>query len=64
MFSRMAKRPLKNPNELLDGYIVAGPPSTFRFRSTDSKTVRFLAVFALLARFVRFLRSDAHVSQL
>src|SRR4029450_471056 len=48
----------------MDGYIVAGPPSTFRFQPNDSRTVRFPAIFALRVDFVRSVRGDAQVSQL
>jgi hypothetical protein len=51
-------------NEQMDGYIVAGPPSTFPFQPNDGRTVRFPAIFALRADFVRHVRVAAHVWRL
>src|SRR4029453_8478125 len=48
----------------MDGYIVAGPLSTFRFQPNDSRTVRFPAIFALRVDFVRSVRVDVQDSQL
>src|SRR2546430_16427417 len=48
----------------MDGYIVAGPPSTFRFQPNDSRTVRFPAIFALRVDLVRSVRVGAQDSLL
>jgi hypothetical protein len=40
----------------MGGYVVAGPPSTFRLQPNDSRTVRFPAIFALRMDFVRYVR--------
>src|SRR5438874_13305043 len=47
----------------MDGYIVAGPRPIFRTQLNDGRTVRFPAIFALHADFVRRVRVDAHDSQ-
>jgi hypothetical protein len=49
-------------NEQMGGYIVAG--STFRFRPSDGRSVRFPAISALRVDFVRYLRVDAQDLQL
>jgi hypothetical protein len=51
-------------NEQMGDYIVAGPPSPFRFQPNDSRTVQFPAIFALRVDLVRSVRVDAQDSQL
>jgi hypothetical protein len=41
----------------MDGYIVAGQPSTFPFQPNDSRIVQFPATFALRVDFVRSVRA-------
>jgi hypothetical protein len=51
-------------NEQMGDYIVAGPPSPFRFQPNDSRTVQFPAIFALRVDLVRSVRVDAQDSHL
>ncbi len=51
-------------NKQIGGYLVAGPPSTFRFQPNDSRTVRFPAIFALRVDLVRSVRVGAQDSLL